>query len=522
MTAELPGEDEARALAARFNLPFVEVARAAVQPDAVARLSIAYLAENQVLPLARENGVLPVAIGDVTALGRVDEVALILDCAVRPVLAEPRKLAEAIAAVAQGGGDSAQRVMDGLGGGEAAGVATDAAEDIANLANEAPVIKMVNLLLLEGINDGASDVHVEPYEVDLVVRYRIDGILHEGPKPPPRYRLAIISRLKIMAKLDIAERRLPQDGRIKLKMLDREYDIRLSTLPGLYGESVVMRVLDQSKILYDLKDIGFQPRMLEQFCGLLEMENGIVLVTGPTGSGKTTTLYAGLNRLNQPDVKIITVEDPVEYRLRGLVQIQANAAIGLTFAAALRSILRQDPDVVMIGEMRDLETASIGIQAALTGHLVLSTLHTNDAPTAVTRLTDMGVPAYLIASVLRGVLAQRLARQICGHCREAYTPDPRELIQLWGHEPPPEGALARGRGCDECRGSGYRGRLGIYELLVPDEAVRALILKGSPSGVIKDEAKKSGMVTLHMDALDKVRAGLTTVAEALRTTQSDD
>ncbi|MBI4861746.1 MAG: Flp pilus assembly complex ATPase component TadA [Candidatus Riflebacteria bacterium] len=319
-------------------------------------------------------------------LGRADEVGVILGCAVQPVLSSPEGLGAALDRAGQSLTSSAQSVLDRLAGEDKPG-GPEAETDVAvDLANEAPVIKVVNLLLLQAINDGASDIHLEPYETDLVVRYRIDGILIEGPKPPPQYRLAIIARLKIMASLDISETRLPQDGRIKIRMLEREYDIRISTLPGLHGESVVMRILDQSKILYNLEDIGFSASMLRSLLSLLAMENGIILVTGPTGSGKTTTLYAALNRLNQPDVKIITVEDPVEYRLRGVVQIQTNAPIGLTFAAALRSILRQDPDIVMIGEIRDLETASIGVQAALTGHLVFSTLHTNDAPSAVTRL----------------------------------------------------------------------------------------------------------------------------------------
>ncbi len=395
-------------------------------------------------------------------------------------------------------------------------------EDISHLkdlASEAPIIKLVNMVITRAVESRASDIHIEPYEDELKIRYRIDGVLHEVETIPRRLQAAIVSRVKIMAKLNIAERRLPQDGKIRLKVLGKDIDMRVSTIPVLYGESVVIRLLDRESIFIKLEDLGFPEQTLKTFESLIHRPHGIILVTGPTGSGKTTTLYAALDKINSPEKKIITVEDPVEYQLKGVNQIQVKPQIGLNFANTLRHIVRQDPDIIMIGEIRDLETAEIAIQASLTGHLVFSTLHTNDAPSAITRLIDMGVEGYLLASTIRGVLAQRLVRVICSGCREEdreVTDEQREVLGIRGDIP-----LYRGRGCEECAGTGYRGRTGIFELFLVDDDIRGLITKGVSSSVLKREAIGKGMRTLLEDGIDKVTSGITTIGEVLRVTQED-
>ncbi len=389
---------------------------------------------------------------------------------------------------------------------------------LKDLASEAPIIKLVNLLISRAIEMRASDVHIEPFEDELKVRYRIDGVLHDVEAAPKRLEAAVVSRIKIMAKLNIAERRLPQDGRIRLKIDDKEIDLRVSTIPILHGESVVMRILDRESIVIDLGLLGFPPDILDAFNRLIKKPNGIFLVTGPTGSGKTTTLYGALDKINTPDKKIITVEDPIEYQLKGVNQIQVKAQIGLNFANTLRHIVRQDPDIIMIGEVRDLETAEIAIQSALTGHLVFSTLHTNDAPSAITRLLDMGVENFLLSSTIRGILAQRLVRVICPHCKEqdASKAD-REELKMFGLQ---DGApLFRGRGCEKCAFTGYYGRSGIFELLTVNEAIRKMILKDADANLLRDEARRQGMKTLFEDGVEKVRAGMTTLGEVLRVTQ---
>ena len=392
---------------------------------------------------------------------------------------------------------------------------------LRDMALEAPVIRIVNLLISRAIERGASDVHIEPFEGVLKVRYRIDGILHDVESPPKRLQDAIISRVKIMSKLNIAERRLPQDGRIKLKVSGRDIDLRVSTVPTLSGESVVMRILDSASLVLSLEKLGFSPGILRQFESLVRRPYGIVLVTGPTGSGKTTTLYAALDKINSPDKKIITIEDPVEYNLRGINQIQVKPAIGLTFANGLRSIVRQDPDIIMVGEIRDPETAEIAIQSALTGHLVFSTVHTNDAAGGITRLLDMGVENYLLASSIMGILAQRLVRVNCQSCKRGEQASP-ELLQEAGL-PATEPFMAyEGAGCEACDQTGYRGRIGIFELLPVDEDIRVPILEKTSSNIIKQQAVSKGMVTLRADGLEKVRAGLTSIAEVLRVTQDEE
>jgi general secretion pathway protein E len=392
---------------------------------------------------------------------------------------------------------------------------------LRDMALEAPVVRIVNLIISRAIERGASDIHIEPFEGELKVRYRIDGILHDVESPPKRLQAAIISRIKIMAKLNIAERRLPQDGRIKLRVKDKDIDLRVSTVPTLNGESVVMRILDRSTLILSLDKLGFAPAILKQFEALIRRPHGIILVTGPTGSGKTTTLYAALEKINTPEKKIITIEDPIEYHLEGVNQIQVKPSIGLTFANGLRSIVRQDPDIIMVGEIRDPETAEIAIQSALTGHLVFSTVHTNDAAGAVTRLLDMGMENYLLASSILGILAQRLVRLICRNCKKEVPAAP-ELIKELGLDPLESFPAFEGSGCEACSYTGYRGRIGIFELLVIDEGLRNLILEKTSSNIIKQHAISKGMVTLRDDGLAKAKAGLTSIAEVLRVTQEEE
>ena len=402
---------------------------------------------------------------------------------------------------------------------DSVGEEADDVEHLKDLASEAPVIRLVNLVLSRAIEARASDVHIEPFERELKVRYRVDGILYDQESPPKRLKAAVISRIKIMARLNIAERRIPQDGRIKMKVLGKDVDLRVSTLPTMYGESVVMRILDKSNTqIYDVEKLGFSPRMHDVFEDLIGRPYGIIMVTGPTGSGKTTTLYGALTKINQPDKKIVTIEDPVEYQISGINQIHVNSQIGLTFAAGLRSIVRQDPDVIMVGEMRDLETVEIGIRAALTGHLVFSTLHTNDAPGAIARMVDMGAEDYLLASTILGVLAQRLVRIICPECKERQSVEDSFLEEI-GIPPDDRTEVFEGKGCKECGQTGYQGRLGIFELMLMDEEVRRLILANSDATQLRKAAIQGGMISLRADGLEKVKQGITTISEVLRVTQ---
>jgi general secretion pathway protein E len=396
-------------------------------------------------------------------------------------------------------------------------------EHLKDLASEAPVIRLVNLIINHALDRRASDIHVEPFENRLIVRYRIDGVLHETESPPRRLSAAVISRIKIMANLDIAERRLPQDGRIKLRVQGKEIDLRVSTVPTMHGESVVMRILDKGGVALDFNQLGFDAGNLKSFTGILSEPHGIILVTGPTGSGKTTTLYTALDRLNQPDVKILTVEDPVEYQMAGINQIQVKPQINLTFANALRSIVRQDPDVIMIGEIRDLETAQIAVQAALTGHLVLSTLHTNDAAASINRLLDMGVDDYLLTSTVIGIQAQRLVRVLCHHCKEEYHPVDEVVSQLGlrRFSKSDRVKLYHAKGCDHCGGTGYFGRSCIMEVLPMNDHLRSLVMRHATAGEMREAAIKDGMETMYENGLRKAVAGITTVEEVLRVTRED-
>jgi general secretion pathway protein E len=467
----------------------------------------------------------------------VDELRLTFD---RPVTLVTVPSAEIEAAILSAQSDTAPEAMDL----EAVDVTAPdgerpALDDLRALASQAPVIKLVNLMLLEALEHRASDVHVESTAEGLRVRQRIDGVLHDAAVHPRQYQAAVISRIKIMANLNIAERRVPQDGRVRIRLSNRELDVRVSTLPTVHGESVVLRILDRATAVRDLDGLGMDERTERRFDQLIRRPNGIVLVTGPTGSGKTTTLYGALRRINTPGVKIITVEDPVEYQLEGITQIPINRKAGLSFANALRSILRHDPDVLMVGEMRDPETAEIAIQSALTGHVVFSTLHTNDAPGGLARLMDMGVEPYLVSATLEGILAQRLVRVVCPECSEPYTPTDDELEQIRVAEAvggadsksASEAAkqarakryrkLVRGQGCEVCAGTGYRGRTGIYELLPISDAIREAIARGASVGEVRAVAVNQGMRPLRTDGIAKVAQGVTTLEEVLRVTRDE-
>ena len=518
-------EQYRRALSRQLNLPYLDsLSEEMVDKELVSRIPLNFLLAHQLIPLKEENGLVTVAMANPLEVQSLDDLRLLLEKEVRPVVCAPDEVVR-IANRSYGHADgAAEAMLEGMEDEEAPELVTftDQAEDLLDIATKAPVIKLVNLILFEAVKARASDIHIEPYEKELRVRYRIDGVLYEAITPPKQYQSAITSRVKIMANLNIAEKRLPQDGRIKIRITDREIDLRVSLIPISFGERIVLRLLDRSAQLYSLHDLGMTDDRMAIFSRLIKLTHGIILVTGPTGSGKTTTLYAALSTVNSKEQNIITVEDPVEYQIPGIGQIQVNPKIGLTFANGLRSILRQDPDIVLIGEMRDHETAEIAIQASLTGHLVFSTLHTNDAAGAITRLLNMGVEPYLVSSSVVGIMAQRLVRTICPHCRESYHPQEEQLREIGlTMEDIPEGTLYRGTGCDKCFQSGYMGRSGIFEILLVDEDIRRMILERTNTDVIKKVALKKDMRTLRMDGARKVVEGMTTVEEVIRVTQED-
>jgi general secretion pathway protein E len=490
-------------------------------------LKVSFAKESLLLPLWMERNRVLVAIADPLNLDTFESLKYIIKHPLEPVVVPEQPLLDAINKVFDRRAAAAQ-VIDEIDEEQMAGEAkiNDIDIDIIDADDEAPIIRLVNAILAQAIKERTSDIHIEPFEKYISVRFRVDGILTEIIQPPKRFHASISSRIKVMAGLDIAEKRIPQDGRIKLKVAGKEIDIRLSTLPTAFGERLVMRILDKTAVLKDLEHIGMGDQVLVNMNDIITRSYGIILVTGPTGSGKTTTLYASLAKINSPAHNIITVEDPVEYQLPGISQTQVNAKVGLTFSAGLRSILRQDPDVVMIGEIRDRETAEIAIQASLTGHLVFSTLHTNDSAGAVTRLVDMGVEPFLVASSLIGMMAQRLVRTLCKHCKQPVSPSDFELQQLsYTRErflkECPSGVVFEPKGCPECLNNGYRGRTGIYELLIVDDEIRALIMQNVDSGRIKKKAIIRGMKTLRDDGTRKVLLGETSMAEILRVTQDD-
>jgi general secretion pathway protein E/type IV pilus assembly protein PilB len=481
----------------------------------------------KIVPVQKHDNTLTVAIGDPLDVDTVDSLRYILKMNVEPVVAAKAEIEAALSRYYGTADDTVENMLQEITEGEidlstAIKSPESKLEETSEAETDAPIIKLVGLVIMEAYRNRASDIHIEPLEKRLRVRYRVDGELHEVDNPPKRLQPAIISRIKIMANMSIAEKRLPQDGRIQIPVMGRTLDLRVSTLPTNHGEAIVMRILDKTSLLLGLGDLGFFSDDQETMNKLIGSPDGIFLVTGPTGSGKTTTLYACLNAINKPDRKIITVEDPVEYQLTGINQVQVNADINLTFAAALRSILRQAPNIVMIGEIRDLETANIAVQASLTGHLVFSTLHTNDAPSAVTRLIDMGVKPFLVASAVRAIMAQRLVRRVCAKCKEPYTPTTYEMQMLkLKTEEVQKTTIYKGRGCGDCARTGYRGRMGIYEVFQIDEEVRHLIYEKVPANVLRARAREMGMRTLREDGVRKVMAGMTTPEEVILTTQGD-
>ena len=515
--------DLAEALAVHLNLPLVRPGDYPEIPATNGGVSPRFLKDSRVIPLFEDEQGLTVAMSNPTDEYVLTALQLATGKTITPRVGIPSELDLAFERLYGGGRSAMGQIVDAIG---LADNLTDEEQiqHLKDLASEAPVIRLVNLMIARAVESRASDIHIEPFENRLKVRYRVDGVLREVESPPSRLSAAVISRIKIMAKLNIAERRLPQDGRIQLRAQGKEIDLRVSTVPTLWGESVVMRILDKASVVLDFEVLGFGPRTLKRFREVLEFPNGILLVTGPTGSGKTTTLYTALQTLNTPERKILTVEDPVEYQLEGINQIQVKPQINLNFTNALRAIVRQDPDVIMIGEMRDLETASIAVQSALTGHLVLSTLHTNDAAGSITRLLDMGVEDYLLTSTISGILAQRLVRLLCTQCRQPHPalPELVEEMRLQRFSKAREIILYKPVGCEQCGGTGYRGRAAIMEFLVMSDPLRRMVLKHADATELQAEAQKEGMDTMYEDGLRKAVAGLTTIEEVLRVTTQQE
>ena len=500
----------------RLDFDVIDLPGAAIEADAIQMLPSRFVYRNHLAPIARENGTLKVATSDPFNLYVFDEIKLLTGMEVRPVLAPCDEIDKVIKDHYGVGGDTIEEMAGGddlsLGGSE------DDNQDLLQMAQEASVIKLVNEIILEAINERASDIHIEPFERALSIRYRIDGVLQEAAVPPQinRFKAAIISRVKILSNMNIAERRLPQDGRIKFTVGSRQVDVRVSVIPMIFGEGVVMRILDKATVLYSLPELGLDEETFDQFQTLIVKPHGILLVTGPTGSGKTTTLYAALNAIVGTEKKVITTEDPVEYNLDGVNQIPVDHKVGMSFAIGLRAILRHDPDVVMIGEIRDLETAQAAIQASLTGHLVLSTLHTNDAASAATRLIDMGVEPFLVSSTLSGVMAQRLVRVICHDCKTEQ--NPREVKLPKAANFSKSDKLFHGSGCRQCRNSGYRGRTGLYELMMMNEELGEKIIQRVAASELVRTGRANGMRLLSEDGWLKVKRGDTTLAEVMRVT----
>jgi type IV pilus assembly protein PilB len=516
--------DRARALGRQWGVPFVDL-----QPDRLDQAIIGSVPKHimqrfRCLPISKRGNRLMVAMLNPLDIFAIDQLRLATGLEVDPVITIEEDLNNAITNLLTSGSHIAEtlrRVVGEVGGDELTFEEARRDDEISvdqlrELVDDAPIVQLVNMIIQQALTDKASDIHIQPEADKLRVRYRMDGILNDGTVVPKQAQAALISRIKVMAEMDISEKRVPQDGRISLALHGREYDMRVSSLPGVHGEKVVLRVLDKSGIQITLSKLGFPSTMLEAYDRLIHRSYGIILVTGPTGSGKSTTLYATLNQLNSNEVNILTVEDPVEYQLPGLTQVQVNYRAGLTFPIALRTFLRQDPDIILVGETRDGETALISIESALTGHLVFSTLHTNDAPTATTRLIEMGIEPFLISSSVVGVLAQRLVRVLCPRCKEAYTPSAEAIHRLHLPLEVDQVTFYRGVGCPHCRGVGYKGRMGIFELMVVDTEIRELILQRTPAHVIREVALKNGMISLQTDAMQKIVQGLTSVEEALR------
>ena len=502
------------------------------ESEVTERVSASFAYRNKVLPIRLNDGTLTVAMADALDVRLIDEMRLVTECEIEPVLADEGDIEAAI--IGAYGKTAAAILSEGIKGpvGAVATLERETIDDFGiseqDLSQDPTVINAVDQIIIDAVRLGASDIHIEPFPGELKIRYRIDGVLEDQPNPPPHLQSAITSRVKIMASMNVAERRRPLDGKIGVTVQsvgNRQIDLRVSTVPTVHGESVVLRILDRQSISFGLEQLGLLEDNLDQFFRMIQKPHGIILATGPTGSGKTTTLYACLKEINTPEVKIITIEDPVEYELEGINQIQVNPDINVTFAAGLRHILRQDPDKVLVGEIRDYETAEMGIHTSLTGHLVFSSLHTNDASSAITRLVDMGVEPYLVASTLEGIIAQRLARRVCPHCYEMYTPEPERVQDLLGSQTgviTSDLLIPRAVGCKECRGRGYKGRIGLFEVILMSEELREMTIQRASASQLKRAAMRLGMKTLREDGWRKVVAGYTTIEEIVRLTQEDE
>jgi type IV pilus assembly protein PilB len=515
-------QDMAFSMGRCLNVSPINLARLRIPEEIIGLIPRDMAKANKLVPVARLNGKLFVAMADPTNVLAVDDVKRLVQLDVVPMIATEKGVADALSGVHGGAnmGQVLRKVAEEAEKPEGVEVQAQASEEIdidrlATDSEDAPVIKIVNLIMVQAIRDKASDIHIEPFQKTLKLRYRVDGELAPAEAPPKALQLAVTSRIKILAGLNIAERRVPQDGRFRIKVMGKEVDLRVSILPTAHGEKIVIRILDKTALTGSIDQMGLDEETLSKFRSAIDAPHGMILVTGPTGSGKTTTLYSVLQELNNPQYNIVTVEDPIEYELSGINQVSVRNDIGLDFASALRSILRQDPDIVMVGEIRDNETADIAVKAALTGHQVLSTLHTNDAAGAITRLDDMGIEPFLISSSILMTCAQRLVRRVCANCREEFVPEP-EIFTRLGIEPKAETVFYRGSGCDRCKGRGYLGRLAIIEALTVSEAVRRLIMKRASAAVIKNQAVTEGMKTLRMAGIDKALEGQTTLEEVLR------
>lgn len=518
-------EEYTKFLSKQYNVPSVDLENTSISGETIQLIPADVASRFQIVPVRRDGRRLTIATTNPSDIFALDDIKFITGCEISALVASEVAIKKAIDKYYDNA-DSLRDVIQGIE--DDLEIIEDADDDegaIAGLegAEEAPVVKFVNTLLADAVKRGASDIHIEPYERVLRVRFRIDGTLYEMMSPPYRLRQAIMSRIKIMADLDIAERRRPQDGRIKIRVMGRTIDLRVSTCPVIFGEKIVMRILDKGNLSLDLAKLGFQKQPLEDFIEAIEKPFGIVLVTGPTGSGKTTTLYSALSRINKPETNIMTAEDPVEYNLDGINQVNVNEEVGLGFAAALKSFLRQDPNIIMVGEIRDYDTASIAVKAALTGHLVLSTIHTNDAPSTLNRLVDMGMEPFLVGSAVNLILAQRLVRRVCKRCGEAVTLTPEVLKSLGLTSADVKDAtIMKGKGCFECSNTGYKGRAGLYEAMVVTAPLRDLILKRANATELKKQAMADGMITLRMDAVYKLKQGITSAEEVLKETMRDD
>ena len=517
-------DDLTKFLGDLYGVPAADLSNFQPDPSVVKLIPSDVASKFQVVPISRSGRRLTVAMSNPANIFAIDDIKFITGCEVQPVVAPEAAIKKAIDQ-AYDSAASFESVMKGLD--DEIEVIDDTPDDTPDVtllgeAEQAPVVKLVNSLISDAVRKGASDIHIEPYEKTLRVRFRIDGTLYEMMSPPFRMKAAIISRLKIMAELDIAERRVPQDGRIKLRLLGRTIDLRVSSLPTIFGEKVVMRILDKGNLNIDLAKLGFQEQAYTDFSRAIAQPYGMVLVTGPTGSGKTTTLYSALSKINIPDVNIMTAEDPVEYNLEGINQVLVNDDVGLTFAAALRAFLRQDPNIIMVGEIRDIDTGSIAVKAALTGHLVLSTLHTNDAPSTINRMVDMGIERFIVSSSTNLIMAQRLLRKVCNSCKTDVKLHPEALRELGlSDEDARKESFKEGKGCVDCNNTGYKGRVGVYEVMPMSARIRDQVLDRASTADIKKQAVAEGMLTLRMDALIKLKKGITTAEEVLKETASD-